>query len=83
MPPSDTVLLTVREAAERLRLSPAAIYEMIRRGSLAAVRVGPRQGAIRIRAGDLEACMQPSEPLPSITIAKRRPQKVKLRHIRI
>lgn len=77
------VLFTVAEAAEHLRLSQAAIYEMVRRGQLPAVRVGPRKGAIRIRASDLESCLEPVSAEVHETKPRHRPVKVKLRHIRI
>ncbi len=35
-------LLTVPAAAARLHLAPSYVYELIRRGQLAAVRIGPR-----------------------------------------
>lgn len=81
--PIEPVLLTVAEAAERLRLSAAAIYEMVRVGQLPAVRVGPRKGALRIRASDLEHCLEPTTPATKVIRTAPRGPKVKLRHIRI
>ena len=83
MIPVSQVLFTVAEAAERLRLSQAAIYEMVRRGQLPAVRVGPRKGAIRIRASDLDQCLEPVPIEAQVAKARPRPAKIKLRHIRI
>lgn len=49
--PSDPgELLTADEAAKRLKLSRARIYELIRQGQLEAVRVGQRQVRIPVRA---------------------------------
>jgi excisionase family DNA binding protein len=45
--------LTVAEIAEQLKLNPQTIRNWIDRGSLPAVRVGPRQ--VRVRESDLDA----------------------------
>lgn len=44
-------LLTVEEAAERLRLSRGFLYQLIRRGEIPTVKIGK---ARRIRPADLE-----------------------------
>ena len=49
-------LLTVREAAERLRVSPATVYKLCEARKLAHVRLATH--AIRIAAGDLAAYVQ-------------------------
>lgn len=46
-----TEVLTVREAAERLRVAPVSVYKMVRVGRLRAVRIG---AAIRIPADEIE-----------------------------
>jgi excisionase family DNA binding protein len=46
-------LLTVREAAARLRVSPASVYRLCERGELRHVRISTH--AIRIAARDLSA----------------------------
>jgi excisionase family DNA binding protein len=51
----DDRLLTANEVADQLRVSTMTIYRLIRRGELAAVRVGRNY---RVRAGDLEAYLQ-------------------------
>ncbi len=48
-------LLTTREAAEMLRVSPKTVWAWIRRGLLPAVRVGRLW---RVRASDLEAFVE-------------------------
>ena len=61
----DERLLTIRELSERLRVSIASVYALIKSGKIAALRVGMRSGAIRIRESDvaayLESCLQISE----------------------
>jgi excisionase family DNA binding protein len=45
------MLLRVREAADRLRVSVATVYRIMKAGGLEPVRVG---GAVRIRAEEVE-----------------------------
>lgn len=45
-------LLTAGEVADQLRVSTMTVYRLIRRGDLAAVRVGRNY---RVRVGDLDA----------------------------
>ena len=47
-------LLSVREAAERLNVSPRAVYDLCEAGRLKFLRVGIRRGTIRIRPADLD-----------------------------
>jgi excisionase family DNA binding protein len=49
----DDAYLTVFEVAELLRLNQQTVRNMIDRGELSAVRVGPRR--VRIRQSDLDA----------------------------
>ncbi|MEZ6033208.1 MAG: helix-turn-helix domain-containing protein [Planctomycetaceae bacterium] len=77
------VLLTVREVADRLRLSIASVYVMIRQGTLIGHRLGGRNGAIRIRPEDIEACLQSTELVPASPKPKQAPPRVKLKHIRL
>jgi excisionase family DNA binding protein len=48
-------LLTVKEFAARLKISLATAYALINERQIRSVRVGSRQGSIRIRERDLEA----------------------------
>ena len=47
-------LLTVREVAEILRVSPSLVYQLVEASKLACHRVGSRHGAIRISAADID-----------------------------
>jgi excisionase family DNA binding protein len=53
-------LLTVQEVAELLKLNPQTIRNMIDRGELGHLRVGPRR--IRIRQSQLDALLAAGEP---------------------
>lgn len=48
-------LLKVPETASLLRLSISAVYALVDQGKLAAYRVGPRQGGVRISEEDVAA----------------------------
>ena len=76
-------LLTVRDVAARLQLSIASVYVMIRKGTLIAHRLGGRNGAIRIRPEDLDACLVSAEHMPASPMPKPAPPRVKLKHIRL
>jgi excisionase family DNA binding protein len=45
--------LTVKQAAERLYLSVASIYRLVRTGEIASRRVGPNQGKIMLDAASV------------------------------
>ena len=51
---NQTPLLTVREVAGILRVSPRWFTNWSRRGKLACHRIGNRNGAIRISAADVD-----------------------------
>ena len=59
---SPPPLLTVREVARILRVSPSLVYQLVETRKLASHRVGNRNGAIRIAPADLDdylACCRP------------------------
>jgi MerR family transcriptional regulator, light-induced transcriptional regulator len=51
-PPADANLLTLQEAADRLKVHYMTAYRWVRRGDLVAFKAG---GRLRIRAADLDA----------------------------
>lgn len=48
MTDQTTMLLTVRQVAERLVLDPKTVYELVWSGELASTRVGPTGRSIRV-----------------------------------
>jgi excisionase family DNA binding protein len=52
------VTLTVKEVAERLRLSVPAVYQLCAEQKLGHLRLGVRKGVIRVREEDLEAYIE-------------------------
>src|SRR5215211_5666680 len=53
-------LLTMREAAELLRVSEVTVARWLKQGRLPAYRVGPR--AVRVRRADVERMVEPVSP---------------------
>lgn len=51
-------MLTVKEAAERLTITRAAVYELIRAGRLIAHRLGPKGGSIRVDEEEITRYVQ-------------------------
>lgn len=77
-------LLTVAEVAQLLRLSPATIYALVRRGQLTACRIGVGRGVIRIEENELDRYLGRNAPLTfTATQQKRTPTRVRLKHIRL
>ena len=71
--PGDKKLLTVPEAADRLRVSVQTVYALASQGRLPAVRIGTGRGVVRICEEDLQAY---------IASCRRRPAPTSLKHIR-
>jgi excisionase family DNA binding protein len=71
--------LTVKQAAERLQVSAATVYQLCATRQLAHVRLGSGRGTIRIRDEDLavfvaRAMVQPAMPAaPKPTPLKLKP----------
>jgi len=66
---SDTPhLLTYREAADVLRVNSKTVYNLVKRGDLAAARIGH---SVRIDADDLAAFVQRSKTAPGKAVPVR------------
>ena len=48
------MMLTVREVAARLRVSPTCVYQLIARRRLACHRIGAGRGTVRVAEEDLD-----------------------------
>ena len=77
----DEKLLTIRELSERLRVSTASVYELIKIGKIVALRVGSRSGTIRIREADLASYLNSCVQDNSATDQSSEPPRAKLKHI--
>ena len=64
-------VLTVRQAADRLQVAAATIYDLCARKVLRHIRVGRGRGTIRIREDDLDAFVETATVQPIIPAAPR------------
>ena len=55
-------LLTIREAAETIRISRATLFKLIKDGRLQVVRITPRK--VLVRREELERLIEESEKTP-------------------
>ena len=60
---SESHLLTVRQVAERLQLSAALIYAMVKDGTFPALRVGNGRGSIRFRELEVQQYLDDCEEI--------------------
>jgi excisionase family DNA binding protein len=65
---NPTPLMTVPEAAARLRVSRATAYRLISRGELPALRLGNGSGPIRVPQSELEAWLDSVQISPARTL---------------
>jgi excisionase family DNA binding protein len=60
----EFIMLTVKQAAERLAVSQHTIYDLIEVGRLRCKRIGMGRGTIRIHPSDLDVCL--ADPGPRV-----------------
>lgn len=77
MPRRDSVVHTVKEAAERLGISPALVYALCKAGKLVHERYGLGRGTIRISEKALETYQEQSR------VEQPRPAPAQLKHIKM
>lgn len=53
-------MLTVKEVAQRLRVSPSTVYNLVEGGRIAYHRIGKGRGSIRFSEEQVEAFLQAS-----------------------
>jgi excisionase family DNA binding protein len=74
--------VTVRQAAERLEVSPQLVYALIAAGKLSCVRIGLGRGTIRVLdehvAEYLARAQSAAKPLPAAPPRR----EIKLKHLR-
>ena len=56
---TDSPWMTLREAADYLRVSQRTMRTLVVREQVTAYRINPR-GALRFKAGDLDECLEPT-----------------------
>ncbi len=81
----DQPLFTVRETAQRLRVSEKTIRNLLSKGQLSFHRIGAGRGVIRISEEAILAHLQDCQVIgPEATADRPRPRKkTVLRHIKI
>lgn len=72
--------LTVREVADRLRISLATAYSLVSKGKIVSHRIG---GAIRIFESALEAYLAASVQQAPATVPERKPVRLQLKHLKL
>ncbi len=79
-------MLTVKQVAEKLNITPQSVYQLIQTGKLPVHRFGNGRGTIRISQEDLdrfiESCRHVASPqdVPKVSRPARQPP---LKHIRL
>lgn len=76
-------LLTVRELAERLRVSLATAYALLKQGKILAIRVGVRGGGLRVRASDVEQFLVAMTRPVAVAEAAAKPVRIRLKHLKL
>ncbi len=79
--PADVNLLTVKDVAERLNVSPSLVYQLVESGKLPVHRIGTGRGTIRVSQSDLESYLagcHTQTRSPSLVS-----RKTKLKHIHL
>ncbi|MGE0758371.1 MAG: helix-turn-helix domain-containing protein [Pirellulaceae bacterium] len=79
----SSTLLTVRELAERLRVSLATAYALLKQGKIPPIRVGARGGGLRVRVSDVERFLAAMTGAVAATEAAAKPARVRLKHLKL
>jgi len=79
--PDQPNLLTVREAAEILRVSTSLVYQLVEARKLACHRIGGPRGAIRISTSDLKEYL--AECRHDRQERSPKPPRPRLKHLRL
>ena len=75
-------LLTIKQAAERLNVCQATVYDLCTRRKLAHVRIGSGRGTIRIDEAELEAFVREATVQPDEPAAPQAPPRA-LKHLKL
>lgn len=79
-PTKNRALLNVKQAAERLQVSPGLIYALVEANQIGHHRVGRGRGRIRFSEENLADYLRGTESRPADPVPHRQP--VKLKHLR-
>lgn len=67
---SNRTMLTVRDVAARLNVSPGCVYRLVSLGVLPHIRIGAGRGTIRVDEADLAAFVEREKRLPPTSIKR-------------
>ncbi len=70
--------MNVRQAAERLEVSPSTVYGLVAAGRLKCTRIGLKRGCIRISEQQIPEFLAGAEPIKPPSTPTRR---ITLRHL--
>ncbi|QDU82631.1 Helix-turn-helix domain protein [Polystyrenella longa] len=81
------MLYTVQEAAEKLSLSPACVYNMVNTGTIPHRRIGEKRTTIRFTEEDLETYLESCrhgtvESMPEQSKPRRSTARPVLKHLK-
>jgi excisionase family DNA binding protein len=76
------MILTIREVAERMRVSASLVYRIVRSGALPCVRIGLGQGRLRILSEDLDDYLSKHRETGD-GAPHDAPPSVRLKHLRV
>lgn len=77
------MLLTVKEVAERLKVSASCIYQLVESGRLAHHRIGIGRGAIRFSENDLDEFLKKSREQARQSKSSSAKPHAKLKHLKL
>jgi excisionase family DNA binding protein len=69
-------MLTVRDVAARLNVSPGCVYRLVSDGDLPHIRIGAGRGTIRVDEADLEAFVRVGKSQPKAMVSPPSIEKV-------
>jgi len=77
------MLLTVKDVAGRLNVSPSCIYQLVETGKIPHHRIGVGRGAIRFTEDDLAEYLDRNRSQPASGGQPRPATRPKLKHIKL
>jgi excisionase family DNA binding protein len=75
--------VTIRQAAARLEVSPATVYNLVAEGKLRCVRIGVGRGVIRILDEHIAEYLGAAAPKPAMAPVSAAAAPPRLKHIRL
>jgi excisionase family DNA binding protein len=79
---NGSFLMTVREVAAILRVSPSLVYRLVDAGKIGSFRIGKGRGAIRISRDSVNQFLASSQAAPSEQKTDRT-HRASLRHLKL